>query len=189
MGRIILFTALMLVAGVLLTYVTFIRDSGKKPADSVKSATAGTGKNDSLPSESSGTGSGGSLTDSASKETVEDISTEDLSVYLSEMPAEGTEIVSTAEETSPEPVAVATVPFRCRRKLLSAERSAVTPERSNCVSFVQSVSGTTPGDPADGVSEQHWITIRSEFPSGIEGLLSGSPAPFSSYHSKFIVFK
>ena len=95
--RIILFSALMLVAGALLTYVTFIRDSGKKPADSVKSATAGTGKNDSLPSESSGTGSGGSLTDSASKETVEDISTEDLSVYLSEMPAEGTEIVSTAD--------------------------------------------------------------------------------------------
>ena len=95
--RIILFSALMLVAGALLTYVTFIRDSGKKPADSVKSMTASTGKNDSLPSESSGTGSGGSLTDSASKETVEDISTEDLSVYLSEMPAEGTEIVSTAD--------------------------------------------------------------------------------------------
>ena len=96
--RIILFTALMLVAGALLTYVTFIRDSGKKASDSSEiTASAKSEKNGSPAADSAGTESGGTLTDSAPEESVEDISTEDLSVYLSEMPAEGTDIVSTAD--------------------------------------------------------------------------------------------
>ena len=96
--RIILFSALMLVAGALLTYVTFIRDSGKKASVSSKSTvSASSTKSGSAVSDSAGTESGGTLTDSAPEESVEDISTEDLSVYLSEMPAEGTDIVSTAD--------------------------------------------------------------------------------------------
>ena len=96
--RIILFSALMLVAGALLTYVTFIRDSGKKASDSSKiTASADSEKSAGQASDSAVTESGGTLTDSAPEESVEDISTEDLSVYLSEMPAEGTDIVSTAD--------------------------------------------------------------------------------------------
>ena len=96
--RIILFTALMLVAGVLLTYVTFIRDSGKSESGTSKNIASGsTEKDGSRTSESAGTESDGTSTESAVTEDVGDISTEDLSAYLSEMPAEGTEIVSTAD--------------------------------------------------------------------------------------------
>ena len=96
--RIILFMALMLVAGALLTYVTFIRDSGKSDSGTSKNIASGsTEKDGSRTSESAGTESDGTSTESAVTEDVGDISTEDLSAYLSEMPAEGTEIVSTAD--------------------------------------------------------------------------------------------
>ncbi len=96
--RILLFMALMLVAGALLTYVTFIRDSGKSDSGTSKNIASGsTEKDGSRTSESAGTESDGTSTESAVTEDVGDISTEDLSAYLSEMPAEGTEIVSTAD--------------------------------------------------------------------------------------------
>ena len=92
------FTALMLVAGALLTYVTFIRDSGKSDSGTSKNIASGsTEKDGSRTSESAGTESDGTSAESAVTEDVGDISTEDLSAYLSEMPAEGTEIVSTAD--------------------------------------------------------------------------------------------
>ena len=94
--RIVLFSALMLVVGALLTYVTFIRDSGKKKSVSSKTAvSANSGKSTGGASDSAGSESGGTLSEEASGEIVDDISMEDLSVYLSEMPAEGTQIVST----------------------------------------------------------------------------------------------
>ncbi|MBP3878699.1 MAG: hypothetical protein J6D46_00080, partial [Lachnospiraceae bacterium] len=96
--RIILFTALMLMAGALLTYVTFIRDSGKKASDSSKVTTSRKAESiESAASETAAAESGTASTSSVPAETVEDISTEDLSAYLSEMPAEGDEIVSTAD--------------------------------------------------------------------------------------------
>ncbi|MBP3879096.1 MAG: hypothetical protein J6D46_02155, partial [Lachnospiraceae bacterium] len=72
--RIILFTALMLMAGALLTYVTFIRDSEKKASDSSKVTTSR--KAESIESAASGTAaaeSGTASTSSIPAETVEDI--------------------------------------------------------------------------------------------------------------------
>ena len=96
--RIILFSALMLVAGILMTYVTFIRDPGKGGSASSKAASSGsTAKSESAASGTASAESGTASTSSVPAETVEDISTEDLSAYLAEMPAEGDEIVSTAD--------------------------------------------------------------------------------------------